>query len=251
MEYTIKKLGKLAGVSARTLRYYDEIGLLKPCRINSSGYRIYGEKEVDLLQQIMFYKSMEVKLDEIKETILNPNYDVTSSLIEHHRNLVLQKEHLEQLILAVEKTISYSKGEITLSNKEKFEAFKNEKIKENEEKYGDEIRKKYGSESIKKSYNKFSRMSEDDFSKMNDIEKVMIENLKVVCDNGNLDSEEARKVFENHKAWLEFNMDYNKEIHKGLAQMYVEDERFSKYYNDKAGKDVIETLRDIILKYCN
>ncbi len=52
MEYTVSKLAKMAGVSNRTLRYYDQIGLLKPARINSSGYRIYGQEEIDLLQQI-------------------------------------------------------------------------------------------------------------------------------------------------------------------------------------------------------
>jgi len=58
MEYTVQKLGKLAGISTRTLRYYDEIGILKPARINSSGYRIYGQAEVDRLQQILFYREL-------------------------------------------------------------------------------------------------------------------------------------------------------------------------------------------------
>jgi hypothetical protein len=62
---TIKKLAALAGVSTRTLRYYDEIGILKPARINSSGYRIYGKKEVDKLQQILFYRELDVGLNEI------------------------------------------------------------------------------------------------------------------------------------------------------------------------------------------
>ncbi|MFP3361328.1 MerR family transcriptional regulator, partial [Planococcus sp. SIMBA_143] len=62
MEYTVKKLGEIAGVSTRTLRYYDEIELLKPARTNSSGYRIYGQKEVDRLQQILFYKELGVGL---------------------------------------------------------------------------------------------------------------------------------------------------------------------------------------------
>ena len=63
MEYTVQKLGRLAGISTRTLRYYDEIGILKPARINSSGYRIYGQTEVDRLQQIMLYREMGVNLD--------------------------------------------------------------------------------------------------------------------------------------------------------------------------------------------
>ena len=54
MEYSIKELSELAGVSARTLRYYDEIGLLKPSRVNEAGYRYYGESEVAVLQQILF-----------------------------------------------------------------------------------------------------------------------------------------------------------------------------------------------------
>ncbi|NLM27171.1 MAG: MerR family transcriptional regulator, partial [Clostridiaceae bacterium] len=66
MEYTVNKLAKLAGVSTRTLRYYDEIGLLVPARISSNGYRIYGRNEVDRLQQILFYRELDVPLDEIR-----------------------------------------------------------------------------------------------------------------------------------------------------------------------------------------
>lgn len=66
MEYTVQKLGQLAGISTRTLRYYDQIGLLKPARINSSGYRIYGQDEVDKLQQIMFYREMGMPLEPMK-----------------------------------------------------------------------------------------------------------------------------------------------------------------------------------------
>lgn len=62
MEYTVNKLAKISGVSARTLHYYDEIGLLRPMRIAENGYRIYGPKEVDLLQQILFYRELGVPL---------------------------------------------------------------------------------------------------------------------------------------------------------------------------------------------
>jgi len=69
MEYTVQKLGKLSGVSTRTLRYYDEIGILKPSRINSLGYRMYGSEEVNKLQQILFYRELGVNLESIKEII--------------------------------------------------------------------------------------------------------------------------------------------------------------------------------------
>ena len=93
MEYTIKKLSELAGVSTRTLRYYDEIGILKPARINSSGYRIYGEKEIDILQQILFYRELDFNLDSIRKLfnlrismkLMHYNITIVNSLQEDSR----------------------------------------------------------------------------------------------------------------------------------------------------------------------
>lgn len=250
MEYTIKKLAELAGVSTRTLRYYDEIGLLKPCRVNSSGYRIYGQKEVDLLQQILLYRSLDMKLEDIQDIISNPNFDICQSLIEHRQRLISRRNKLDQLILIVEKTLEYNKGEIDMSNKEKFEGFKKQKLQENEAKYGKEIREKYGSETVEESNKKFMNMTEQDFKKMQSIENDMFEDLIEVFNSGDLDSEKAKGVYEKHKAWLSFSWpSYSKEAHIGLAEMYVADERFAKYYNDRAGKEVVATLRDIIVKY--
>lgn len=249
MEYTIKQLAEIAGVSSRTLRYYDEIGLLKPKEINLSGYRIYGEKEVDILQQIMFYKSIDMKLDDIKETILNPNFDIEKALLEHHRKLIEKQAYMEKIIEAVEKTIAHNKGEIRMSDKEKFESFKQEKINENERLYGEEVRSKYGDKVVDESKNKFVHLTEEEFNEMNEIENKLIEDLVKVVNSKNLDSEEAKSVFENHKKWLSFNMKYSSEVHKGIAQMYVLDERFASYYNDKAGVEVVEALKDVILKY--
>lgn len=89
MEYTIQKLAKMAGVSTRTLRYYDEIGLLKPARINSSGYRIYGQKEVDLLQLILFYKELDVGLEDIGKIMTSGSFDALRTLKEHHAKLMI------------------------------------------------------------------------------------------------------------------------------------------------------------------
>lgn len=250
MEYTIKKLAEMAGISTRTLRYYDEIGLLKPCRINSSGYRIYGEKEVDKLQQILLYRSMDIKLEEIQNIISNPDFDICQSLIEHRNNLISKRDQLDQLILTVEKTIEYKKGEIIMSNKEKFEGLKKAGLEENERKYGKEIRDKYGNETVEASNKKFMNMSEEDFNKMNKIEEEIFKGLLEVVRTSDLESNEAKEVYENHKKWLSFTWpSYSKEAHIGLAEMYVADERFAKYYNDKAGKEVVNTLRDIIVRY--
>ncbi|OPX46584.1 MerR family transcriptional regulator [Clostridium thermobutyricum] len=250
MEYTIKKLGEIAGVSTRTLRYYDQIGLLKPCRINSSGYRIYGEKEVNLLQRIMFYKAMDMKLEKIQEIIQNPNFDMEKSLREQQRILISKRDELDKLIENIEKTIAYNKGEIDMTDKEKFEGFKKEKVNINEQKYGKEIREKYGDKVVDESNKKFLNLTEEEFKLMNETENEMFKDLLKVYENGDLDSKAAKNVYENHKKWLSFSWPtYKKEAHRGLAEMYVMDERFSKYYNDKAGKEVVSLLRDIILKY--
>jgi len=251
MEYTIKKLSQLAGVSSRTLRYYDEIGLLKPCRVSSTGYRIYGEKEVDLLQQILLYRSMDIKLEDIKEIIYNKDFDINKSLIEHRERLISRRKQLDLLIQTVEKTIDYNKGEIEMSNKEKFEGFKKQALEENERKYGKEIREKYGEKIIEESNKKWLNMTEEDMKKMQNIEKEMFEALEEVIKTKDLESEAAKKVYEKHKEWLTFSWPtYSSEAHVGLAEMYVADERFAKYYNDAVGtKEATETLRDCIVKY--
>ena len=87
MEYSIHELSKIAKISTRTLRYYHEIDLLKPKRINSSGYRIYGEDEVDKLQQILFYKSMGFKLEDIKNIVKLP--DIYKQLKAYFNNTVI------------------------------------------------------------------------------------------------------------------------------------------------------------------
>ena len=121
MEYTVQKLSELAKISSRTLRYYDEIGLLKPARINSSGYRIYGQKQVDRLQQILFYRALGVGLEEIKEILDNPNFNEVEALKEHQHKLLEKQKELELLLANVSKTIMLKQGRISMSNKEKFE----------------------------------------------------------------------------------------------------------------------------------
>ncbi len=102
MEYSVDRLAKLSGVSARTLRYYDQIGLLTPRRVGN-GYRVYGQEEVDLLQQILFYRELEVPLEEIRSIIRNGVYDAAAALESHLAELKGKKRRIEQLIGNLEK----------------------------------------------------------------------------------------------------------------------------------------------------
>ncbi len=78
--YTVKQLAKLAGVSVRTLHYYDEIGLLKPSSVGGNGYRHYEEEALLKLQQILFYRELELSLDEIKAVVGRPGFRRTQRL---------------------------------------------------------------------------------------------------------------------------------------------------------------------------
>jgi DNA-binding transcriptional MerR regulator len=95
MEYSINKLAKLTGISTRALRYYDEIGLLKPKRINRSGYRIYGQREVDLLHHILLYREMDMPLAEIKRIVLSKNFDAKEGKINDRKSTL--ENHLAEL----------------------------------------------------------------------------------------------------------------------------------------------------------
>ncbi|WP_043930890.1 MerR family transcriptional regulator [Bacillus sp. EB01] len=249
MEYTVQKLANLAGISARTLRYYDEIGILKPSRINSSGYRIYGSAEVNRLQQILFYRELDVPLETIKEIIVAPGYDEAAALRDHREKLLEKRRQLELLIANVDKTIKAKEGSFTMSDKEKFEGFKQKMIEENEEKYGDEIRQKYGKDKVEQSYAKVKNMTPEQHEEVTKLAEEVQHTLAEAFKTGDPAGELAQKAADLHKKWLMFYWSsYSKEAHAGLAQMYVDDERFTSYY-DKDQPGTAKFLRDAIHIY--
>ncbi|RDW99106.1 MerR family transcriptional regulator [Listeria kieliensis] len=245
MEYTIQKLANLAGVSSRTLRYYDEIGLLKPARVSSNGYRIYGQEQVDLLQQILFYREMEVSLPAIKEILANPEFDEKEALKAHHAELLQKEKRLKRLINTVEKTLQAREGKIMMSNQEKFEAFKEDLIAQNEQQYGSEIREKYGEAEIEKSNQKVAHMSEADYEKVTQLEAHLVEVLKEL--QSEVTEDLQHDAFQTHKAWLGyFWPSYSEEAHLGIVEMYLADERFTAYYDEKAGSGAAKRLHDAV-----
>ncbi len=95
---TVKEVSRLSGVSIRTLQYYDKIGLLKPAEYSASGYRLYDDTSLEMLQQILFFRELQFPLKEIKEIISSPNFDKSKALEQQIELLTLKKEHLENLI---------------------------------------------------------------------------------------------------------------------------------------------------------
>jgi DNA-binding transcriptional MerR regulator len=249
MEYTVQKLARIAGISARTLRYYDEIGILKPARINSSGYRIYGQSEVDRLQQILFYRELGVSLGSIKDIITAPSFDGAQALREHHEQLLEKRAQLDLLITNVEKTIALGEGRIKMMDKEKFEGFKQKLVADNEARYGKEIREKYGDETVNKSYQKVKGMSQEQYDEVTKLAAEVMETLHAAFKTGDPAGELAQKAADLHRQWLCNYWDsYTKEAHAGVAQMYVDDPRFTAYY-DQSQPGTAEFLRNAVYIY--
>lgn len=249
MEYTVQKLARIAGVSTRTLRYYDEISLLEPARKSSSGYRIYGRSEVDKLQQILFYRELGLGLEEIKKIVNDPAFDGPAALKKHRQQLLEKRRQLDLLINNVEKTISTAEGMSQMKDNEKFEGFKRTLIEENEQQYGEEIRAKYGNSIVDGSNAKMMNMTEEQYERFNRLGDEVLDALLAACKNGDPASPMAQKTAELHKQWLMFTWpSYSNEAHAGLAQMYVDDPRFSAYY-DKVQPGAARFLRDAVNVY--
>lgn len=247
MEYTIKALADLAGVTTRALRWYDKEGLLKPCRATEAGYRLYGPGEVDRLQQILFYRELGLELGEIRRILDDPGFDRKAALQSHLGALEERRTRLDSLILTVQNTL---KGGHNMSDKEKFEGFQEKALRENEEKYGTEIRQKYGEDTIKKSNKMFQNLTEEQFAEMNAIAEEIQTRLEQAVTAG-LDpaGEEGLALGALHRKWLDFTWpSYSPEAHRGLGEMYVADERFTAHYDGKT-PGCAAFLRDAIAAY--
>ena len=252
MEYKVNELAKLSGVSSRTLRYYDQIGLLTPERLDTNGYRIYGKMQVERLQQILLYRELGISLEKMSLILNSKEYNVAKSLDQHLTSLQNKKEQIEILIKNVQKTIrSMNEGDI-MTDKEKFEGFKQNLIKENYEKYGDEINQKYGKDVVEASNKKLARMTEEQWLQQQKLSEDIFKLLEKAIEIGNPACIEAQEAADLHRKWLcMFWKDgtYSKQAHLALAQGYVADSRFTAFYDEKLGKGAAIFLRDAIEIY--
>ena len=251
MEYSINELAKLSGVSTRTLRYYNQIGLLNPARNSSNEYRIYGQQEVDRLQEILFFRELGVGLEEIKVLLTAPGYDRKQTLKNHLHELKQKRDRIDLLINNVSKTMNTIEGAIEMTDKEKFEGFGQKLVDENEKKYGDEIRSKYGDKTVDEANQKIKGMTKAQYEKSEKLRMEFEMVLEKAFNTSNPTGELAQKACELHKQWLcVFYPNYSKEYHNGLAEMYVADERFRANF-DKIALGCTEFLRDAIKAYCS
>ena len=141
--------------------------------------------------------------------------------------------------------------EISMNDTEKFEAFKKELVEKNEEKYGNEIRDLYGDSQINKSNARVMGMSEKNWEKQERLSDEINEKLKRAMESGDPSSEISQEVCKLHREWLCMfwgKENYSKEAHKAMADIYVSDERFKKYY-DRIGEGAAQFLKEALEIY--
>lgn len=247
MEYSIQELARLTGVTTRTLRWYDQIGLLKPGRVAESGYRYYGDAQVDRLQDILYYRALGVELAQIKECLDDPAFDRLAALRSHLAALETEQERLNGLIRSVKSTIDAEERNETMNDEQKFECFKKQAVAENEKRYGKEIREKYGDAQVEQANAAMMGMSREQHSTWTELGETLQQKLEDAVRSGcTSESEEGRQIAELHRQWLTLTgTPYTPAKHRGIAELYVLDERFTAYY-DKQLPGCARFLRDAV-----
>lgn len=234
MEYTIQQLAQLAGVTRRTLRWYDQIGLLTPARTTPAGYRLYGPEQVDRLQQILFYRALGLDLSSIRMILDSPGFQPQAALQSHLKELEAKRAQLDALILTVRKTLHARQGGTEMTDTEKFECFKQQVIKENQEKYGPEICAKYGSGALEESNARLMARSKGEYDQWTALGREIQQKLEqAVTAQTDPAGAEGQTLALLHRRWCSFQWAGagDPKAHAALAALYTADSRFTAYYD--------------------
>ncbi len=243
--FTVKQMAKMAGVSARTLHYYDEIGLLRPRRNPDNGYRLYGRTAVLRLQQILFLRELGLSLEEIQALLDRPDYNLLQALQGHRQALLARQERLERLIGTVERTISYLKGSIEMESKQLFEGFSEEKQKE----YEEEARQRWGdTDAYRESQRRWKSYTDDDKRKIGEEGEAAYRAILAAMPYGPA-SPQAQEGIARWHQHLRYFYEPTQEILLGLAEMYNDHPDFAATFQ-RIHPELAAFMRDAIRVYC-
>lgn len=245
MRYTIKETADLAGVTTRTLRFYDQIGLLSPASTGENGYRYYDQESLLRLQQIRFFRELDVPLKEIQALMERPDFSMLRALEEHRRALEQRAKKLVRLVETIDETIATIKGEWMMSPKDYFEGFdENQYAEEAKERWGDtpqyaESMRKWGSyskeqkEAIKQEGGRIT--------------------LRMVTQEAQAspDDPDVQAAVGEYYAYLnQYFYTCDLEFLRNLADMWVEDPRFAVNY-ERIRPGGAEFVRRAVHTYCD
>jgi DNA-binding transcriptional MerR regulator len=224
--YTVSQLARIAGLSVRTVHYYDQIGLLEPSTRTKAGYRVYSEAELLRLQQILFFKELDMPLGEVREILDDPGFEQVAAL-EHHRQLLERRmERLARLVKTIDRTIDkLREDDMTLTDEELYEGFSTEEI----ERYKREAREVYGPALVEESEQRVKRLGRAEWKAVQAEGEALTIALAALADRAP-DDAEVQKLIAGHHAWIENFYPCSAEIYRGLARTYVEHPEFRAFY---------------------
>ncbi|HET6855807.1 MAG TPA: MerR family transcriptional regulator [Streptomyces sp.] len=227
MNYSVGQVAGFAGVTVRTLHHYDGIALLSPSGRSHAGHRRYDDADLDRLQQILFYRELGFPLDEVASLLDDPAADPREHLRRQHELLSARIATLQKMAAAVETAMEARKMGINLTPEEKFEVFGDHDpdayAQEAEERWGD-------SDAYRESRRRSASYTKEDWQRIQDEADTVNRRFVALMESGaEPGSPAAMDVAEAHRDWISRNhYECSYEIHVGLAEMYVADERFTR-----------------------
>ena len=241
--YTISQLSRMAGITRRTLHYYDEIGLLAPTRVGENGYRYYGEESLLRLQQILLYRELGLPLDEIRRLMGQPGFDVLQALERHKAQLNRRISHLERLIGTVDDTIEHLKGNKEMSPKQLFDVLSEEQ----QAAYEQEAMQTYDPETVKASYKKWNSYTTADKERIGEEGNAVYQGYLESMPKGPA-SPEAQACVEAWRRHMEYFWNPGDDQLLGLADLYNNDPRFKANF-DRIDPGLAEFVREAVKVY--
>jgi MerR family transcriptional regulator, thiopeptide resistance regulator len=243
MAYTVKQLARLAGVSVRTLHYYDEIGLLTPPVIGANGYRYYDEPSVLRLQSILFYRELDFPLAAIKAVLDRPDFDALLALLEQRTALEARVGRMHRLIATIDQTIRHLKGETTMSTKQLFAGL----TPEEEKRYTDEAAQRWGEQGVRASVTKYNAYSAEKKKQIGEEGEAIYRDLIAAMPQGKA-APAVQACIERWRQHLGYFWTPNDDQCLALATGYRDDPAFRKTY-DAIHPELASFMRDAVEVY--
>lgn len=244
MAYKVGTVAKLAGVSVRTLHHYDEIGLVSPSERSESGYRLYTDGDLDLLQQVLVYRDLEFGLDRIREVVTAPGFDRLAALAEQREMVAAKLARDRALLDLIETTIIALEGGMDMTPEEKFEVFGDF----DPSAYEDEVVERWGdTDAYKISARRTKGYTKDDWARMQAEQSEVNARIVALFEAGvSAQAPEAMDAAEDARLLIDrWFYPLSREMHVGLGEMCVADPRFTATY-DKMSPGLAPWLRDAI-----
>jgi MerR family transcriptional regulator, thiopeptide resistance regulator len=242
---TVGAVAALTGVSVRTLHHYDHIGLVVPSVRTPAGYRGYTDADIERLHLVLVYRSVGMPLEEIRALLDDSRADVLEHLRRQHALLLEQADRLQHTIKAVEELMNAHRKGIQLTAEEQVEifgttAFGEEYRAEAEERWG-------GTDAWKQSQQRVSKLTKPDWIAIKAEGDALLADLAQAKRDGVMPgSAEANELAARHRASIERFYDCGEEMHLNLVEMYLADERFTRYYDD-VEPGLAQLVHDIVI----